>query len=57
VFGDRHVIVMVSVTEETPYLSGLLALMTVMTLMTLIYGLILDEGMLLYFVDSLTAST
>jgi hypothetical protein len=36
VFGDRYVIVMVSVTEETPYLSGLLATVTVMTLMTLI---------------------
>jgi hypothetical protein len=57
VFGDRHVIVMVSVTEETPYLSGLLATVTVMTLMTLIYGLILDEGMRLYFVGSLTVST
>jgi hypothetical protein len=57
VFGDRHVIVMVSVTEETPYLSGLLATVTVMTLMTLIYGLILDEGMRRYFVGSLTAST
>ena len=55
-FGDRHVIVMVSVTEETPYLSGLLAGVTVMTLMTLIYGLILDEGMHLYFVGSLTPS-
>jgi hypothetical protein len=44
VFGDRRVIVMVSVTEETPYLSGLLATVTVMTLMTLIYGLILDRG-------------
>jgi hypothetical protein len=44
VFGDRHVIVMVSVTEETPYLKGLLATVTVMTLMTLIYGLILDRG-------------
>ena len=43
-FGDRHVIVMVGDTEETPYLSGFLATMTVMTLMTLIYGLILDEG-------------
>ena len=43
-FGDRHVIVMVSVTEETPDLSGFLAGVTVMTLMTLIYGLILDEG-------------
>jgi hypothetical protein len=43
VFGDRHVIVMVSVTEETPYLSGSLADVTVMTLMTLIYGLILDR--------------
>jgi hypothetical protein len=57
VFGDRHVIVMVTVTEETPYLSGFLATMTVMTLMTLIYGPILDEGMRRYFVGSLTAST
>jgi hypothetical protein len=57
VFGDRHVIVMVSVTEETPYLSGLLVAMTVMTLMTVLYGLILDEGMRFYFVGSLTAST
>jgi hypothetical protein len=43
VFGDRHVIVMVSVTEEMPYLSGFLAGVTVMTLMTVIYGLILDK--------------
>jgi hypothetical protein len=43
VFGDRHVIVTVTVTEETPYLSGLLADVMVMTLMTLIYGLILDR--------------
>ena len=43
-FWDRHVIVMVSVTEETPYLSGLLAGLTAMTLMTVIYGLILDRG-------------
>jgi hypothetical protein len=57
VFGDRHVIVMVSVTEETPYLSGFLAGVTVMTLMTLIYGLILDEGMRHYFLGSLTPST
>jgi hypothetical protein len=48
VFGDRHVIVMVSVTEETPYLSGFLAGVTVMTLMTLIYGLILDRGVRRY---------
>jgi hypothetical protein len=41
---DRHVIVMVSVTEETPYLSGFLAGVTVMTLMTALYGLILDRG-------------
>ena len=41
---------MVSVTEETFHLSDLLATVTVMTLMTLIYGLILDEGMRLYFV-------
>jgi hypothetical protein len=44
VFGDLHVIVMVNVSEETPYLSGFLARVTVMTLMTLIYGLILDRG-------------
>jgi hypothetical protein len=37
---DRHVIVTVTVTEETPYLSGLLA---PMTLMTVFYGLILDR--------------
>ena len=43
-FGDRHVIVMVSVTEETPYLSGFLVGVTVMTLMTVIYELILDRG-------------
>jgi hypothetical protein len=49
-FVDRHTSVMVSVTEETPYLSGLLAGVTMMTLMTLIYGLILDEGMRLYLV-------
>ena len=49
-FGDRHVIVMMSVTEETPYLSRCLAIVTVMTLMTLIYGLILDRGEHLYFV-------
>ena len=43
-FGDRHLIVTVTVTEETPYLSGLLAGVTVMTLMTILYGLILDRG-------------
>jgi hypothetical protein len=48
VFGDRHVIVMVSVTKETSYLSGFLAGVTVMTLMTVIYGLILDRGVHLY---------
>jgi hypothetical protein len=57
VFGDCHGIVMVSVTEETPYPSGLLVGVTVMTLMTLIYGLVLEEGMRLYFVGSLSAST
>jgi hypothetical protein len=30
---------------------------TAMTLMTVLYGLILDEGMRLYFVGSLTPST
>src|SRR5215204_1720464 len=49
-----HVIVTVTVTEETPYLRGFLAGVTVMTLMTLIYGLILDEGMRRYFLGSLT---
>ena len=39
-FGDRHVIVMVSVTEETPSLSELLATVTAMTV---IYELILDR--------------
>jgi len=48
---------MVSVTEETHYLSSLLATVTAMTLMTVICGLILDEGMRLYFVGSLTLST
>jgi hypothetical protein len=38
---DRHVIVTVTVTEETPYLSGLLATVTAMTV---IYGLIRDRG-------------
>jgi hypothetical protein len=57
VFGDRHVIVSVTVTEETSHLNGLLAGVTEMTLMTLIYGLILDEGMRLYFVGHLTLST
>jgi hypothetical protein len=41
---------MVSVTEETPYLSGLLAGVTVMTLVTVMHELILDEGMCRYFV-------
>jgi hypothetical protein len=51
---------MMSVTEETPYLSGLLAgvtVMTLMTLMTLIYGLNSRHGVHLYFVGSLSAST
>ena len=37
VFGDRHVIVTVTITEETPYLSAFLATMTIMTLMTMNY--------------------
>ena len=48
---------MVSGTEETPYLSSYLIGVTVMTLVTMIYGLILDEGMRLYVVGSLTPST
>jgi len=35
VIEDRHAIVTVTVTEETPCLSGLLAGVTVMTLMTM----------------------
>ena len=54
---DRHVIVTVIVTEETPDLSGLLAGVTAMTLMTMMYGLILDKWTHLYFVGSLTLST
>jgi hypothetical protein len=44
VFRDGHTIATVTVTEETPYLSGFLAGVTGMTLMTVIYGLILDRG-------------
>jgi hypothetical protein len=44
VFGDRHVIVMVSITEETPYLSGFRTGVTVMTLMTVICRGFLDRG-------------
>jgi hypothetical protein len=44
VLEDRHVIVTLTVTEETPYLSGLLATVTAMTLMTVLYALILDRG-------------
>ena len=44
VCGDRHVIVMVSVTEETPYLSGFLATVTEMTLMTVLCRGFLDRG-------------
>ena len=44
VFGDRHVIVMVSVIGEIGLAKRFLATMTVMTLMTMIYGLILDRG-------------
>jgi hypothetical protein len=43
VFGDRHVIVMVTVIEGKAYVSDFLATVTAMTLMTLIYGLILDR--------------
>jgi hypothetical protein len=57
VFEDRHVIVMVSVTEETPYLNGFLATVTVMTLMTLIIRAYSRQGMRRYIVGSFTAST
>jgi hypothetical protein len=51
------VIVMLIVISKMAYVRDSLLGMTVMTLMTLIYGLILDEGMRLYFLDSLTPST
>ena len=38
------------VIEEKAYRSGFLAGVTAMTLMTVIYGLILDKEVLLYFV-------
>ncbi len=41
---DRQVIVTVTLTERTPYLSGLLAGVRVMTLMTVICGGFLDRG-------------
>jgi hypothetical protein len=57
VIGDRHVIVMLIVVGRMAYVRDFLPGMTVMTLMTMIYGLILNEGMRLFFVDSLTPST
>jgi hypothetical protein len=56
-YGDRHAIVMLIVIGKMAYVRDFLPGMTVMTLMTVLYGLILDEGMRLYFVGSLTAST
>jgi hypothetical protein len=48
---------MLIVIGKMAYVRDFLPDMTVMTLMTMIYGLILDEGMRLYFLGSLTAST
>jgi hypothetical protein len=48
---------MLIVIGKMAYVRDFISSMTVMTLMTLIYGLILDEGMHLYFVGSLTDST
>ena len=56
-FEDRHAIVMFVVIEKQAYLNGFRADMTVVTLMTMIHGLILDEGMRLYFVGYLTPSS
>ena len=47
-FGDRHVIVTVTVTEETPYLSGFHAGVTVMTLMTVKCWRILDARLVFH---------
>jgi hypothetical protein len=56
--GYRHTYSGVSVVcERRGYRGYLVTAVTAMTLMTLIYGLILDEGMRLNFVGSLTAST
>jgi hypothetical protein len=48
---------MLIVVDRMANVRNFLPGMTVVTLMTVIYGLILDEGMLLYFVGSLTLST
>ena len=48
---------MLIVIDKMAYVRNFSSSMTAMTLMTVIYGLILDEGMRLYFVDSLTPST
>jgi hypothetical protein len=48
---------MLIVIGKMAYVRDFSSSMTVMTLMTVLYGLILDEGMRLYFVGSLTAST
>jgi hypothetical protein len=45
------------VIGKMAYVRDFLPGMTVKTLMTVIYGLILDEGMRLYLVGSLTPST
>src|SRR5919112_4870744 len=43
---------MLIVIGKMAYVRDFISSMTVMTLMTVIYGLILEEGMRLYFVDS-----
>jgi hypothetical protein len=48
---------MLIVIGKMAYVRDFNSSMTAMTLMTMIYGLILDEGMRLYFVSSLTLST
>jgi hypothetical protein len=48
---------MLMVIGKMAYVRDFISSKTVMTLMTVIYELILDEGMRLYFVGSLTTST
>ena len=48
---------MLIVIGKMAYVRDFISSMTVMTLMTLIYELILDEGMRLYFVGYLSPST
>jgi hypothetical protein len=53
---ERHIIV-ITVNRGSGFPIGFLASMTLMTLMTVLYRLILERGVHLYFLGSLTLST